>query len=254
MSVSKQRQKACVLAQPVFLVVCGWLRAGWRDICANPLRSLSFGGALCTLGWSVVLGLYYLGLGWMILPVAAGGMMLGPLATVELYRHSRRRAGLGGSGIAAPGQIFLVGVVMMVLALMWVRAATVLFAIFFGLRPFAGFFETLTTLLSTPQGIALLGVGSLVGGLFAALGFAISAFSFPMLVHRDIDGFSAMALSFNATLRNFRLSVLWGATVTALIGISLLTGLFALILVFPLLGYATWHAYAELFESDSDAS
>ncbi|NRB05094.1 MAG: DUF2189 domain-containing protein [Rhodobacteraceae bacterium] len=253
MSVPKQRQKAQILRLPASSVVRGWLGAGWRDYCANPLRSLLFGTSLFALGWGAVLGLYQLNLGWMILPAAAGAMMLGPLATVDLYRHSRRRAGLGGGGIAAPRQIFLVGVVMMVLALMWVRAATLLFAVFFGLRPFAGFPETLTTLLNTPQGIALLVVGSLVGGLFAALGFAISAFSFPMLVHRDIGGFSAMALSFNATLRNFRLTVLWGGTVTALIGVSLLTGLVGLILAFPLLGYATWHSYADLFESDTDA-
>lgn len=252
MTPSSLRQKARPVGRPAAQVVRGWLRAGWQDLRARPVLSLSYGLALFALGWGAALGLYHTGLGWMILPAAAGAMMLGPLVTVELYRHSRRRAGMGGGGIAALGQIFLVGVVMMVLALMWVRAATVLFAIFFGLRPFAGFLETLTTLLTSAEGIALFVVGSLVGGLFAALGFAISAFSFPMLVHRKIDGFSAMALSFNATLRNFRLSVFWGGTVSVLIALGLLTGLLALIPIFPLLGYATWHAYAELFEGGSD--
>ena len=234
---------------PAQRVVLGWLRAGWADFKAHPARSISTGLALTILGWGIAAGLGALGQGWMILPVTAGAMMLGPMATVGLYRVSRRRAGLGGGGIAAPGQIFLVSVVMMVLALAWIRSATLLFAVFFGLHPFAGFAETLVTLFITPAGIALFLIGSAVGGLFAALGFAVAAYSFPMLVHRDIDGFSAMALSFNASTQNFGLSVMWGGTVTALIGASLLSGLLALVLIFPLLGYATWHAYSDLFES-----
>ena len=230
-------------------VVRAWLARGWADFRANPAVSLAYGLTLAVLGWGLVLGLTAVGQGWMILPVIAGAMLLGPGATVGLYRISRRRMGLGGSGVAAPGQIFLVSIVMMVLALAWIRAATLLFAVFFGLRPFAGFAETLLTLFTTPQGVLLFLVGSVVGGHFAAFGFAISAFSFPMLVHRDIDGFSAMGLSFNAATRNFRLCVIWGFAVSALIALSVLSGLLLLIPIFPLLGYATWHAYADLFES-----
>lgn len=247
------RTKARLISRPGFATVRGWLIAAWNDLCAVPVPSLLYGAALVAVGWGVTTLLVLLNMGWMILPSAAGAVLFGPAVTVSLYRFSRRRAGLGGGGIAAPGQIFLVGVVMMVLSLMWLRSATLLFAVFFGLHPFPGLLDSVSTLLSTPRGLALVSVGSLVGGLFAAFGFAISAFSFPMLVHRDIDGFSAMALSFDAVLRNFRLALIWGGTITCLIGLSLVTGLLGLILVFPLLGYATWHAYADLFESNDDA-
>jgi uncharacterized membrane protein len=230
-----------------------WLKTGWSDLQTNLVSSLLYGAALVAVGWGITAFLVLADMGWMILPSAAGAVLLGPAVTVHLYRISRRRAGLGGGGIAAPGQVFLVSVVMMVLSLMWLRSATLLFAVFFGLHPFPGFLDTMSTLLSTPRGLALVTVGSLVGGLFAAFGFAISAFSFPMLVHRNIDGFSAMALSFDAVLRNFRLAVIWGGAITCLIALSLATGLLGLTLVFPLLGYATWHGYADLFESNDDA-
>ena len=35
----------------------------------------------------------------------------------------------------------------------------------------------------------------------------------------------------------------WGAIVLALFCVSLVTGLLGLIVVFPVLGHATWHAY-----------
>lgn len=243
------RRKARVIDAPSLPIVRRWLALGVRDFKEHLGLSLAYGFGLVILGWMSLAVLTLSGLGWLILPAAAGAMLLGPLATVGLYRISRRGQGLGGGGIAAPGQIFLVSAVMMVLALAWVRAATLLFAIFFGLRPFAGFLATLQNLFGSPEGIALVLVGAATGGLFAALGFAISAFSFPMLVHREIDGFSAMGLSFNASTQNFWLIVTWAICITVLVTLGLLTGLLLLIPIFPILGFATWHAYADLFES-----
>ncbi|TLP67122.1 DUF2189 domain-containing protein [Parasedimentitalea maritima] len=242
------RRKARILDQPVWPTVKLWLALGAADFRNHLGHSILYGLGLVSVIWLTLLALGYFRLGWMILPMISGAMLLGPLTTVGLYRISRRAQGLGGQGVAAPGQIFLVSVVMMVLILSWVRAAVLLFAVFFGLRPFVGFWETLQTLFTTPQGILLFVTGSITGGLFAALGFAISVFSFPMLVQRDIDGFSAMGLSFNATTQNFRLMLTWATCVTALSAIAVLTGLLALIPLFPILGFATWHAYADLFQ------
>ena len=239
--------KARVLTGQPSRILHQWLALGWRDFQAHLGVSLAYGAGFLILGWTTVLVLALTGLGWMILPAIAGAMLLGPAATVGLYRISRRAQGNGGGGIAAPGQITLISVVMMTLALMWIRAATLLFAVFFGLRPFAGFLETLPALFLNWEGIALIMVGTCVGGLFAAFGFAISVFSFPMLVSRKIDGFSAMGLSFNATTQNFKLMLIWAVIVTALVTLCVLTGLIAAVIVFPWLGYATWHAYVDLF-------
>ena len=244
----ESRRKARIVTEDPWSTIKVWLRRGIQDFRAHLSVSLSYGIGLVLLGWCALILLGISGLGWMILPALAGAMLLGPLATVGLYRISRRSKGHSDQGVAAPGQIFLVSVVMMVLALLWIRSATLLFAVFFGLRPFAGFVETLVTLFATSEGIVLFIVGSLIGGLFAALGFAVSAFSFPMLIDREIDGFSAMGLSFNATTQNFRLMVMWAACVTGLVAIGVLTGLLALIPLFPILGYATWHAYSDLFQ------
>ncbi|WP_425082630.1 DUF2189 domain-containing protein [Ruegeria arenilitoris] len=239
--------KAQVITEPPIQVVKRWLRAGWRDFKANLEYSLCYGIALVLLGWVCVAGLVFSGQGWVLLPLLAGGVLVGPIATVGLYSIAS-----GDTGPAvAKGQIALVGAILMVFALTWIRTATVMFAIVYGLRPFSGFADTLLLMISTPSGWALLVSGSLIGGLFASLGFAISAFSLPMLVDRKIDGFSAMGLSFNATTHNFRLCLYWGSAITALTLLGILTGLLGLAVVFPLLGYSTWHAYAELFHGDA---
>lgn len=234
--------KARVIQDDPGQVVQRWLIAGWRDLRANLGFSLGYGVALVLAGWGAIWFLNASGMAWMLLPLLAGGVLVGPVATVGLYAVAR-----GKREVASKGQIALVGAILMVFALTWIRAATVLFAIVYGLRPFAGFTETLQLLLSTQAGWVLMVAGSLTGGLFAALGFAVSAFSLPMLVDRKIDGFSAMGLSFNAATHNFLLCVCWGAAITFLTALGILTGLLGLAIVFPLLGYATWHAYADLF-------
>jgi uncharacterized membrane protein len=86
-------------------------------------------------------------------------------------------------------------------------------------------------------------VGTAVGGLFAAFSFAISTFSIPMLLDRPIDAFTAMGTSISMVFRNLPVMLMWGAIVLALFLLSVATGLIGLIVVFPLLGHATWHSY-----------
>jgi uncharacterized membrane protein len=89
----------------------------------------------------------------------------------------------------------------------------------------------------------MLVVGTLVGGLFAAFGFAISVFSVPMLLDQRTDALTAMATSMAMVWNNLHPMIAWGAIVLALFVASVVTGLIGLIVIFPLLGHATWHAY-----------
>ncbi len=127
--------------------------------------------------------------------------------------------------------------------LLWTRAAVLLYALFFGMLPFAGYDEIMHALLKTPPGWALLFVGTLVGGLFAAFSFAISVFSIPMLLNERTDALTAMGSSMALVWNNLGPMLVWGAIVLALTAIGIATGLTGLIVVFPVLGHATWHAY-----------
>ena len=96
---------------------------------------------------------------------------------------------------------------------------------------------------TTVRGWSLIVTGTLVGGLFAAFAFAISVFSVPMLVSSRRDALTAMGTSFAMTVQNLVPMLAWGAIVTAGLAISALTGLLALIVIFPVLGHGTWHAW-----------
>src|SRR5262245_12224535 len=150
------------------------------------------------------------------------------------------------------GQILFTGVLLCLLMLLWMRAAVIIYALFFGLRPFPGLQHIATMLFTTPIGWAMLIVGTGVGAIFAAFSFAISAFSVPMLLEERVDAFTAMGSSMAFVAYNLPVMLTWGAIVLALFLLSLATCLLGLIVVFPVLGHGTWHAYRAIRRRDGE--
>ncbi len=238
---------------PARTAMC-WLRAGWRDAMAEPWSSAAYGLILTLASYAVLWALHAGGLLYLALPAISGFLIVGPFLAIGLYEKSRRRARgetlglaeMAGLRPASGAQLAYAGLLLGLLILFWLRAADLLYALFFGLTPFPGATDALTNVLTTPRGWTLIATGTLVGGLFAAFAFAVSVFSVPMLVSRRTDALTAMGLSFAMTLQNLRPMIAWGALVTAGLALSALTGLLGLIVVFPVLGHGTWHAYAAI--------
>lgn len=228
-----------------------WLSAGFADTFRFPLSSLAYGLAVVVISGLLVGGLLELGLDYILFPALSGFMVMGPAIAVGLYEKSRRLENGEPVSLTAMicvrakslGQILFVGVIMMLLLILWLRAAVLLYALFFGMLPFPGINEIAITILTTPRGWGLLSIGTLTGGLFAAFAFAISAYSIPMLLNERIDAFTAMGTSIALSWANKGIAIVWGAIILVLFLFSLATGFLGLIIIFPIIGHGTWHAY-----------
>ena len=228
-----------------------WLRAGWSDLWTNPLPSLLYGLGVFVVSVLVVWSLFRLEISHFVFPALAGFMVLGPLIANGLYEKSRRleqrdRVTFGSmlfvkmrSGYSA----FFMGAMLLALFMLWIRAAVLIYALFFGLVDFPGMDELMPMLLTTPSGWGMLIVGGFVGALFAAFAFAISVFAVPMLLEEDTDALTALGTSMAMVWNNRPVMIAWGAIVLILFAVSVLTGFVGLILIFPVLGHATWHGY-----------
>jgi uncharacterized membrane protein len=229
----------------------GWLARGWRDMLHSPGPSLAYGLAVFAVSLAIVWGLFALDIDYILFPALAGFMVVGPLIAIGLYQKSRDiEAGVPVSlsrmifvQAQSGGQIWFTGAILCLLILVWMRAAVIIYALFFGLRPFPGLDHVVAMFLTNPIGWAMLIVGFAVGGLFAAFSFAISVFAVPMLLNEKVDAFTAMGTSISLVFRNLPVMLMWGAIVLALFVASLATGLLGLIVAFPVVGHATWHAY-----------
>lgn len=225
------------------------LGAGWRDFCAMPQYGLFFGGVYVLTG----LAIGYVALtggewAWLI-PAIAGFPLVAPFVAVGLYEASRRReAGealswrgvLGALKGHGDDQILSMGVIVFVAFSFWMIVAHAIFAIFMAESGVGG--ESLAALL-TPAGLAMLTVGSAVGGLMALALYAMTVISLPMLVDRKVDFLTAIIASFKVIRGNLAMMLVWAAVIAALLFVAMLPAFLGLAIVLPVLGHATWHLY-----------
>lgn len=232
-----------------------WLAAGWRNFRFHPAASLGYGLLVFLVSAGIIAGLFAVLWDAVLFPALAGFMVVGPVIAVGLYEKSRRIE--AGEPVrlrhmvfvkpASGGQILFIGVLLCLLMLLWMRAAVIIYAIFFGVRAFPGLDHVAEMLFTTPIGWAMLVVGSAVGGLFAAFSFGISAFSLPMMLSERVDALTAMGRSMALVWNNLPVMLTWAAIVLGLFLLCLATGLIGLIVVFPVLGHGTWHAYRAMW-------
>lgn len=224
----------------------GWLRLGWQDLRRAPRQSLGYGLIMLLASWGVSLLTWYWGNLGLYLGVVSGFVFLGPWLALTLYAISLRlQRGLPVSLRASLrdarqqiGGAMVFALVLVVLFLLWARAATVIHV----------FFPT----GEAPQLADLawfLGVGSAVGAVFSALVFAVSAFSLPMLLEREVDTITAVVSSVNAVLRNKRAMLVWVMLIGICLLLGVVTGWLAFVVLLPLLGHATWHGYQQTLDA-----
>lgn len=236
--------------QPVAMADLGRiLRAGWRDFTRAPLYGIAF-SLVYVLGGLVLYAVFLAsGQSWWFIPIAVGFPLLAPFAATGLYEVSRRLEqgeALGWRAVAGcvlaqkDRQIPSMAMVIMLAFMFWVFVAHTIFALFFGLQPITS--SSLDMMLSAP-GLMMLAVGSTIGGIMAALLFALTVISFPLLLDREVDFITAMITSFSVVTANPGVMAVWAALIAGLLFLGMLPMFLGLFIVLPVLGHATWHLY-----------
>lgn len=225
------------------------LAAGWRDFCAMPQFGLFFGGVYVLTGLAIgYIALTGGELAWLI-PAIAGFPLVAPFIAVGLYEASRRRETaepltwrgvLGALKGHGDDQILSMGVIVFVAFSFWMIVAHAIFAIFMAESGVGG--ESLAA-FATPAGLAMLAVGSIVGGIMALAFYAMTVISLPMLVDRKVDFLTAIIASLKVVRGNLFAMLGWAAVIAALLFAAMLPAFFGLLVVLPVLGHATWHLY-----------
>lgn len=234
-----------------------WLAAGWRDLWAAPRISLTYGALFSAMSMGLTLALAAGGLEALVLSLAGGFLFIGPIAAIGLYETSRRlKAGervslriITTSVFRAPGQFGFFGAILAFAYFVWMQLALLMLMLFLGSRPLPPASEFIPTLLFTPHGLGLLVSGTVVGGMLAFVVFAISAISVPLLMTRPMDAVSAIAASVAAVRLNPAVMTLWAALIAGLMAFGMVTLFVGLVIAFPLVGHATWHACDDLMRN-----
>ena len=237
--------------------VARWIGAGWRDFRTAPGVGLGIGLFCVLVGWAIIAAMWSVESAVLILPLFTGFMLAAPLLAVPLYEASRRQARgeRPGAGAFLAGfarnrwGIGLMAALLMMFFYAWLRVATMIWFLFFGLD-----LPPLDAFLATALADYAFVVTSFgIGALLAALVFALCAVSLPMLVDRPVDAMTAAMTSLRACLNNPFTMAIWAVLIAVLTLIGIGAGLLGLVLVVPVIGHATWHAYADVVGPVEDA-
>lgn len=229
-----------------------WLRAGLADFLRAPGPSLAVGAACVAAGWLLVGVALLSNYALLILPLVAGFMFAAPLLAIGLYEASRRHevGGTVGFGMARAawrfnrGGIAFMGALLMMFLYGWLRVATMLYALYFGLE--SPPLENLLASAFSREHLIFGLTGTAIGAVLADIVFGMSAFSLPMLIDRKVDAVTAAATSMRACCANPVTAALWAATIVAITAFAAAPIFLGLVVALPVIGHATWHAYRDM--------
>lgn len=244
------------ISEVPFDAVWTWLGHGWRDMWRVPHISLTYGAVFTAVSLLILVGLYFAGGVALILPLAGGFLLLGPMIAVGLYETSRRlEAGepmtfgdIVTVGMKSPGQLAFLGAVMLIVYFAWLGIALLLFMLFLGSQPLA-LENIVPNLLFTWNGLGFLIVGTTIGAVFALFVFSATVVSIPLLMRREVDVVTAALTSIEAVARNPVPMAIWAILIAGMMVLAFVTLFLGMVIVFPLVGHATWHVYKSLVVS-----
>ena len=231
------------------LAPLGWVRDGIADFRKAPLQGLVIGvfstaliAIICALAWTY-------GSFWFLFAMLGGFVFLAPLACIGTYAISAQIE--RGEPVSTArvfraafkryiGNELVFALVLLVIFLVWARAGSAI-SIFF---PAESDYEI-------GDLVSYLTIGTTVGAIFTAITFSASAFSLPMIMHRDVDTITAVITSINAVLRNKLAMFVWMSLILTGLVIGLATGFIGLIFILPLVGFAAWHGYLDTIDASA---
>lgn len=227
-----------------------WLDKGWDDLLHHRGASLAYGWLVSAFG---ALILAYERHPFFIAFIITVFLLVGPIMTAGLCELSRRqsigdKADFSTSLSALRGHrhnLMVFANALLVVGLIWfIISSAIAYGATGSIAPSleATVGGDVLRQISTTQLISYIASG----GLLACLVFALSVVAVPMIVENNVDAKTAMRTSLKVALRDLPAMLVWAALIAALVAIGFATYLVGMIVIFPLLGHATWHAYKDL--------
>ena len=229
-------------------VAFSWLKAGWRDFTKVTQISMTYGLVM------MLISVFITWVAWqahsVVLAIAmtAGFFFLGPIIAIGLYSLSRQLSNQVEpqflrclkEGKKNLGNEMVLSFMFLIVFLIWARAASMLHI----------FFPSYSA-MELNDWLTFLGVGTAVGAVFAAIIFCVGAFSIPMLMDRKVDTVTAVITSINAVLNNKLAMLVWAGSIIVLVVLGMVTFYLGFVVLLPVVGHATWHAYRDTIDADA---
>lgn len=235
-----------------------WLALAWRDIerCPTPGALHGLLLALVSGGWIALHREDF----WWIVAMVASCMMIAPLLAVGLYDISRRLergeeptlSHTFAIWFSGDARLIRFGVLLGLTALAWLMCSAFLvkWLVPSNVVTPADFVRMVVL---QPEGL-LFEIWMVMSGFMAAPVFASSVVTLPLLLdHPTLTLGQAIRTSWRVVATNPTQMAWWALLLSLFTTLGIGSMLLGLLLVVPMLGHASWHAYRDLVEHDPHA-
>jgi len=242
-----------------------WLLRGWQDMARSGWLSVAHGVALALFG-AALFGVAHQKF-WLLAGAFSGFLVVAPVLATSLYAMSRaleqqqpidlallRDTWLSWqqSRFVERGEYWCLvrfGVLLALAGTGWVLTSAALITL---MAPVP---------INTPMDFLrhvvlgrnhyLFELWLSMGGILAAPIFASSVVSMPLMLDRRITLLDAVLTSWRVVLANPAPMAVWSALIMLLVALGFATLLAGLVVLVPLLGHASWHAYRDLVDASA---
>lgn len=228
-----------------------WLSLAWQDLSHHPTASLAH-GLMVTLLILVTLVITSFHV-YVIAAAITGFMLVGPIFSAALCELSHQSE--QGKAVSFDSSIEGIkdkqdslvhfSAILLGSSFVWfLLSGLLLLATVGNVAPsleqmlWGNMFETVTALQ--------IAIYAAVGGLLACIIFVVTVVSVPAIIDHNMPALDAMAVSTKVTLENLPTMFVWAGLIVLLTGIAFATYLVGMVVIYPLLSHATWHAYRDL--------
>ncbi len=238
-----------------------WLALAWRDIERAPAVGLAHGAALALFGAALLAAAH--DRFWLLAGSLSGFLLVAPVLAVGLYAVSRALERNEPAGFRLVLRTWLswrgrpvhdwrlvrFGLLLAAAGTGWVLTSASLIT-WLAPQPIQQPLDFVRHIVLARDHL-LFEAWLVLGGVLAAPVFASSVITLPLLLDRQIGVLDAVLTSWRAVLANPLPLALWAALVMGFTLLGLGSALLGLVLVVPLLGHASWHAYRDTVDASA---
>jgi uncharacterized membrane protein len=244
--------------QPLF-----WLYLGLKDICHSPWLSLAH-GLVMAMGGGLITWLAHDRF-WLLASAVSGFLVVAPVLATSLYAMSRaiernetvnlrllfktwtQWQTLQNNEPVSYWCMVRFGLLLGLAGTGWVLTSSALITL---LAPVAIHtpMDFIRHVVLSPDHY-LFELWLMLGGLMAAPVFASSVVAMPLLLDRQLNTLQAVLTSWKVVLTHPMPMAFWAFLIMGLSMMGILSLFIGLIVIVPMLGHASWHAYRDLVDT-----
>ena len=236
------------------LSITSWLQFGWQTFKQTKVASLAFSAIFGVIAAIIYALLISNNADLIIYPFIAGFFVVAPLLIIGFQKVAHRIANnetvsLKDFSLVSRGHnsgIWFAVFILCFCYFIWITDALVIYGLYFGIEPLP-----ITEQLFTDEKLRdslfwYLLYSALMGLITVVIGFLLGVFSIPLMIHQDMDFVPSVMLSIKTVVKHKLLMAKWALVLVVIMTVTLVFLLPLLVVVFPVLGYASYAVYHDI--------